>query len=57
MEAMGASAQPADIIEVDQYRNAVREQLDETEFNKAWAEGRGMTRNQALTKALGETET
>ncbi|HCB49416.1 MAG TPA: hypothetical protein DEP47_07815 [Chloroflexi bacterium] len=55
IEAMGASVQPADKLEVDQFKNAVREQLGETEFNKAWAEGRAMTMEQALAIAVGET--
>jgi tetratricopeptide (TPR) repeat protein len=55
IEAMGASVQPADKLEVDQFKNAVREQLGETEFNKAWAEGQGMTMEQALAIAVGET--
>ena len=51
-EAMGASVQPADKLEVDRIKNAVREQLGETEFNKAWTEGRAMTMEQAVAYAL-----
>jgi predicted ATPase len=54
LEAMGASAQPADKFEVDQFKDAVREQLGETEFNKAWVDGRAMTMEQALAEAVGE---
>jgi predicted ATPase/class 3 adenylate cyclase len=54
-ETMGASIQPQDKLEVDQFKETVREQLGETEFNKAWAEGRALTREQALAEALEET--
>ncbi len=57
LETMGASIPPQDKLEVDQFKEAVREQLGETEFNKAWAEGRGMSMEQALAKAMGESVT
>jgi predicted ATPase len=48
LQEMGASIQPADKIELDHFKETVREQLDETEFKKAWAEGRAMTMEEAL---------
>ena len=54
MEAMGASFKPQDKLELDQFKEAVREQLGESEFNTAWAEGRAMSVEQALAMALGE---
>ncbi len=33
----------------------VRDQLDETNFNSAWAEGRGMTMEQGVAYALEES--
>ncbi len=55
METMGASVQPGDKLEVDHFINAVKQQLGEIEFNKAWAEGRAMTMEQALAKASGKS--
>jgi predicted ATPase/class 3 adenylate cyclase len=55
LEAMGASVQPADKFEVEQFKKAVREQLGETEFDKAWVEGRVLTMEQAIAQAMGET--
>jgi predicted ATPase/class 3 adenylate cyclase len=55
LEAMGASFQPQDKVEVDRFKNAVSEQLGGTEFDKAWAEGQALSMEQALAKALGET--
>jgi hypothetical protein len=52
---MGASVQPADKFEVEQFKKAVREQLGETEFDKAWVEGRVLTMEQAIAQAMGET--
>jgi tetratricopeptide (TPR) repeat protein len=51
-EAMGASVQPADKLEVDLFKNAVKEQLGESEFNRAWAEGRAMSHEEAVAYAL-----
>jgi tetratricopeptide (TPR) repeat protein len=53
--AMGANAQPADKLELDLYKKAVRQQLGETEFNKAWDEGQRMTMEQALAMAMEES--
>jgi non-specific serine/threonine protein kinase len=53
-EAMGASTQPGDKFEVDRYKEAVREQLGEAEFNRAWAEGKAMSFEKAVAYALGE---
>jgi tetratricopeptide (TPR) repeat protein len=55
LEAMGASVQAADRFEVDQFKNLIREQLGETEFNKAWTEGQAMSMKQAVAKVMGET--
>ena len=54
MEAMGASFKPQDKLEVDQFKNVIREQLGKTEFNKAWAKGRVLTMEQALAEAMEE---
>lgn len=54
LETMGASIQPGDKLEIDQFKDAIREQLDETEFNKAWVEGRGVSFEEAVAYALGE---
>ncbi|NCF67340.1 MAG: tetratricopeptide repeat protein [Chloroflexi bacterium] len=54
LETMGASIQPQDKFEVDEFENAVREQLDETEFDKAWAAGRALTMEQALAEVMVE---
>jgi tetratricopeptide (TPR) repeat protein len=55
LEIMGASIKPQDQFEIDRFEEAVREQLGETEFNKAWVEGRAMTLEQALAEVIGET--
>jgi predicted ATPase/class 3 adenylate cyclase len=55
LEAMGASVKPQDMVEIDRYVTTVRKQLDQTEFNRAWSEGREMTMEQAVTYALGES--
>lgn len=52
LELIGASTQPADKLEVDQFKEAIREQLGETEFNKAWDEGQKMTLEQAIAIAM-----
>ena len=54
LEAMGASTQPADKFEIDHFKEAIREQLGETEFNKAWSEGRAMSLEEAVACALDE---
>jgi non-specific serine/threonine protein kinase len=40
--------------EYDHYAAAVRTQLDEERFAKAWSAGRAMTLEQAIAYALGE---
>jgi tetratricopeptide (TPR) repeat protein len=55
LESMGARVQPGDQHEVDCFINTIREQLGETEFNKALAEGRKMTIEQAITEAVGDS--
>jgi tetratricopeptide (TPR) repeat protein len=54
LEAVGVSLQCGDQFEVDRYETAVREQLDKAAFEAAWAEGRAMSLEEALTYALGE---
>ena len=49
-----ASPQPADKIEIDRYLDDVRPQLDERTFEKAWAEGRAMSLEDAVALALDE---
>ena len=53
-ESVGVAwqAEPADQKELDHYLAAVRGQLDEAAFEKAWAEGRAMTLEQAIEFAL-----
>jgi tetratricopeptide (TPR) repeat protein len=46
--------QPADKIEIDRYLDDVRAQLDEKTFEKAWAEGRAMSLDDAVALALDE---
>jgi predicted ATPase len=55
LERMGAFYQPADKLEVDRNIAAVRAQLDGATFALAWAEGRAMTLEQAVSYALDET--
>ena len=55
-EGMGVILDPADQQEFDHYVAVVRNQLDETAFAKAWAEGRAMTLEQAIEFALEETK-
>jgi hypothetical protein len=54
LEIMGASIQLQDKCEIDRYKNAIREQLGEAEFNKAWSEGRAMSLEEAVACALDE---
>jgi len=51
-ESMSVSLQPADKVEIDRYVVLAREQLAETEFQAAWAEGRQMSFEQAVGFAL-----
>jgi hypothetical protein len=53
LQNLGASLQPADKIEIDRYQDDVRAQLDEKTFEKAWAEGRAMSIEDAVAYALG----
>ena len=46
--------QPADKIEIDRYQDDVRAQLDERTFEKARAEGRAMSLEDAVALALDE---
>ncbi len=52
LQNLGASLQPADQIEIDRYQDDVRAQLDEKTFEKAWAEGRAMSIEDAVAYAL-----
>jgi predicted ATPase/DNA-binding CsgD family transcriptional regulator len=52
LEAMNARVQPGDIDEIDNYKKAIERQLGETEYARALAEGRGMTKEQALALAV-----
>jgi len=54
LEAMGASIQPQDKFEIDQFKEAILQQLGEAEFNKAWSEGRAMSLEEAVACALDE---
>jgi tetratricopeptide (TPR) repeat protein len=54
LEAIGVGLQPADKLEVDRYRAAVRERLDEVAFEAARAAGRAMSLEEAVAYALGE---
>ena len=53
LEKMGVGLQAADQPEVDRYVAAVRPQLDAAQFERAWAEGRAMSLEQAMACALG----
>jgi hypothetical protein len=53
---MAGRLDPSDQKEFDHYVAAVRGQLDEPAFAKAWAEGRAMTMEQAMEFALKETQ-
>jgi hypothetical protein len=54
LETIGVGLQCSDQFEVDRYEAAVREQLDQATFEAAWAEGRAMSLEQAVTSALEE---
>ena len=43
MKQMGGRIQPADILEVDQFKEAVKERLRKTEFNNTWVVGLSMS--------------
>ncbi|MCI0352087.1 MAG: tetratricopeptide repeat protein, partial [Acidobacteriales bacterium] len=54
LERMGAFHQPSDQPEIDRIVAEVRAQFDDATFQAAWAEGRGMTLEQAVANALQE---
>ena len=54
IEIMGASIKPQDKFEIDRFEEAVRKQLGETEFIRAWAEGRALSFDDAVAYALEE---
>jgi non-specific serine/threonine protein kinase len=58
LESLGMAGRldPSDQKEFDHYVAAVRSQLDEAAFEKAWAEGRGMTSEQAIAFAVKESK-
>jgi predicted ATPase/class 3 adenylate cyclase len=55
LESIGR-LEPSDQKDFDHYVAVVREQLDEAAFAKAWAEGRTMTLEQAITFALEKSD-
>jgi DNA-binding NarL/FixJ family response regulator len=55
LDVVGTDLGPADREQYHQCVTAVRAQLDEATFAKAWAEGRTMTREQAMDYAFGLT--
>jgi predicted ATPase/class 3 adenylate cyclase len=56
LESISAAQQPADINEINGYLTMTQRRLDEQAFNAAWADGKGMTYEQAVAFALGSTE-
>lgn len=56
LERMGAFHQPNDKREIDAMIAAARAQLDEVTFQAAWAEGRDLTLEQAVERALGKRD-
>jgi non-specific serine/threonine protein kinase len=53
-ERQGFEPQAGDKPEFDRYQAAAREQLDEVTFETAWAEGRAMNLDEAISYALEE---
>ena len=53
-EAMGASLEPGDSALQEPYLAAARSKLDETSWQDAWAQGRAMTLEEAISYALEE---
>jgi tetratricopeptide (TPR) repeat protein len=53
-EALGITLQPPNQMEIDKGISAVRQQLDEVTFDRAWQEGRDMSLDEAIAYALGE---
>jgi hypothetical protein len=52
LEALGVKRHAGDQFEVERYVVTVREQLDEATFEAAWAQGRAMSPEQAVSYAL-----
>jgi predicted ATPase len=55
-EAMGAPLEPGERALQEPYLAAARSQLDETSWQEAWAQGRAMTLEEAISYALEEEE-
>jgi hypothetical protein len=53
-EAMGAPLEPGEIALQEPYLTVTRSQLDETSWQEAWAQGRAMTLEDAISYALEE---
>ncbi len=53
-EAMGAPLEPGERAFQEPYLAAARSQLDETSWQEAWAKGRAMTLEEAISYALEE---
>jgi predicted ATPase/DNA-binding SARP family transcriptional activator/DNA-binding CsgD family transcriptional regulator len=55
-EAMGISRMPAELSFYEPYIDAVRTQLSEAEWERAWQEGRAMDMEEAIEYALSDDE-
>jgi DNA-binding CsgD family transcriptional regulator len=55
-EEIGTSLSPADRADHERRVSAVRAQLDEATFERAWAEGRATPLEQAITDALAQPQ-
>ncbi len=55
-EAMGAPPEPGESALQEPYLGAARSQVDETSWQEAWAQGRAMTLEKAISYALEEEE-
>jgi predicted ATPase len=55
-EAMGVPPEPGEIALQEPHLAAARSRLDKTSWQEAWAEGRAMTLEEAISYALGEEE-
>jgi hypothetical protein len=53
-EVMGAPPEPGEIALQEPYLTATRSHLDETSWQEAWAAGRAMTLDEAISYALEE---
>lgn len=53
-QTIGRKLEPPDAIEYNRIISIVRDKLDETTFNAAWAEGQKMTLEEAIEYALEE---